>query len=69
MFNFVYALFDTVKSTGTLGELNPGKEMGIMGIGILCFVFLFVYFVYAFRKIRDYIREQKSKKNDEDERE
>ena len=49
-----------------LGELKPDAFGGIL---LLIFVFLFVYFVYAFRKIRDYIREQKSKKNDEDKRE
>lgn len=66
MFNFVYALFDTVKSSGTLGELKPDAFGGIL---LLIFVFLFLYFVYAFRKIKDYIKERKSNKKDNDKRE
>lgn len=68
--NFIYALFsDGFKSTGASAEIGPGKEMGLIGIFILLFIFLFLYSIYAFKKIREYIREHKADKKDDNKRE
>lgn len=71
MFNFVYALLNVVsdgfQSTGTSATVGGIEWEAIL---ILAIVFIAgMYTQYAFTKIKEYIKERKANKKDNDKRE
>ena len=58
---------DSFQSSGTLGTAGGVELEGILILAI--FFIAGMYTQYAFTKIKEYIKERRSKKNDKDKRE